>query len=205
MPRRRPSSLQETAEFGIDVASKISGAPEHVLRIHVDQGLVAGVRKTAGGHRRISREGLLAYMRTHGYDPKRLERLDRRGAERIWTNQPRRVRLAYSHPRFAGNLGKGEGTLVDLSRTGFQLKGLSWKGALPGPESLVHFRILGGELKGTQGTVSLGWILYRGKDFRMGLKLERLSDPGARGLWKAHVLKAIETRQRMAEALLSKN
>ncbi len=50
MPCYRPSSLQETSEFGIDVASSLSGIPECMLRMHVDKKKVLGVRRTPSGY-----------------------------------------------------------------------------------------------------------------------------------------------------------
>lgn len=202
MPRFRPDSLKTRAEFGIDLASRITGYPEYTLRSDFDKKLIQGVRRTLGGKRLISREGLVAYLKAKGWDTEAISRIERRGAERVWSRKPKKVRLEMLDPRLEGPLGKGEGTLVDLSLTGFQARKFAWKGCLPGPGGLVGFEILGGELKGTRGQARLSWVVCRGEDFKMGFVIESLEGSGTPSRWKAFIGEGIESKQRLAVAAL---
>lgn len=192
MPRYSRATLKRTAEFGIDMASKLTGVPEHTLRLHIDQKRVMGVRKTPSGRRLISREGLASYLRAHGYDEEALSRIERRGAERIVRARPKPVRLEI----VGAGPGAGEGVLADLSETGFQVKDLSWTGCLPGPESAVRFWITGGELKGVEGEARVSWISL--KDGALSLGFEATPLQASKARWVAFIQKGVETKRREA-------
>lgn len=202
MPRFRPDSLKSRAEFGIDLASRITGYPEHTLRADFDKRLLQGCRRTPGGKRLISREGLVSYLKAKGWDSEAISRIERRGAERIWSRKPKKVRLEILDPRLQEPLGVGEGTLVDLSLTGFQARKLSWKGYLPAPGGLVRFEVLGGELKGARGSALLSWVVCKGEDFKMGFVIESLEGRGTPSRWKAFIGEGIESKRRVAATAL---
>ena len=101
--------------------------------------------------------------------------------------------------------GKGAGVLVDLSCRGFQVKDITWEGCLPGPDSALDFRVLGGSLKGVAGTVRPVRILFDRGVLRMALRVERLQDPAERKAWGAFVSEKIETKRHGAAVLAVEN
>lgn len=200
MPRYNRSSLQAAAEFGIDIASQLSGIPECTLRMHADEGKVMGVRRTASGRRLISRDGLIAYAQARGIKLRKLDFIERRRAERIGAQRAPNVRFSFGDER--GILGEGEGPLVNLSLTGCQGKDLFWKGCLPGPKSILSFTVLGGELRGVKGTARASRVLSEEGIVTMGLKVEGFVTEEAGWRWETFVRSGIITRLKLATARL---
>ena len=185
-------------------AARVAGLPPATLRDHVDAGKVMGVHRSPGGHRFISREGLLAYMQARGIEAKSLEAVEHRRAERIhWVARPRVTRLTVSKPGMDEFIGQGSGALVDLSPTGFRLKGLSWKGYLPGPETLqVSFRVSNtGRHRRSEGAAKVAWVVYRGGALEMGLRILKFADGRSRKRWEEFVQAGHEVGRRHAEGL----
>ena len=196
------SALPES--MGIGLAAKLAGVPIPTLRYQVDAGKVPGVHRTPSRRRRISREGLLAYMQARGIDPRRLRGMERRGADRIgWPARPRVTQLTILQPGSGKFVGQGSGALKDLSPTGFRLKDLSWKGYLPGPETLeVAFRVSNtGRHRRSEGRAEVAWIEYRSGKLGMGLRILNFKDGESKKRWEEFVKAGHEVAVRHAEGL----
>lgn len=203
MPRHSAEYLRRIPAFGIDAASKLAGIAECALRKHVDQGRLMGVRKLPSGKRLITREGLLTYLRARGVKPLHTERIERRGHERVEGHVATRISLELSDRRLPEPLGTAEGPLANISRTGLQVRDLSWTGCLPGPDSILAGRILGGSLTGTGMTLRLAWVVFQGKKCTMGLRLEQLTGPDARARWERFIRAGIKAKRHAGLKLYS--
>lgn len=198
MPRSPIPPDEIPGDLGIHLAARIAGIPAVTLRSHFDRKLLTGCYRTPSGQRRISREGLRAYLLARRIRPKHPGHLDRRDSGRV--SRPRtRVLLVLRDPVDQSRLlGRGEGRLVDLGLSGMRAGNLSWGGCLPGPRMRIAFLILDGRLKNIKGEAVLAWLKYRGEDLKMGLRLKTL-EPGLRACWRRVVEESLMIRQQAAE------
>ena len=204
MATTRPSLADLPAELGIELAARYAGIPAMTLRYHVDKGKILGIRKTPSGYRKISREGLLAYLQARGITPKKRQAIERRRTGRIgWSARPRVTRLTILEPGTLKVVGEGSGALVDLSETGFQLQGLSWRGYLPGPEiPEVAFRVSNtGRHRRCEGRAEVVWVLWRSGTLQMGLRILGFKDAESKQRWGEFVKAGHEVAVRHAEGL----
>jgi len=177
----RPECLVERQGYRIGQAAKALGVNIHTLRYWMNAGKVPGVRRMAGGHRWITREGFIRFARMLGVE-KPVE--ERRRAPRVPVKNIRlRLRTSYR----GRNLLLGEGRLIDLSRTGFRMDRVQWVGPfVPAMDTEIHFEVPHtGLLKDVTGQARVAWSRddRRGEGSSLGAALRNLAGGRARLAW----------------------
>ena len=179
----RPECLLERQGYRIGQAAKALGINIHVLRYWMDRGKIPGLRRTAGGHRWITREGFLRFAKMRG--AKELAE-ERRRAPRVQLKNIRlRLRTSYKGQK----LLLGEGRLINLSRTGFRMDRVAWVSPLvPAIGTRITFEVPHkGIFKGVAGQARVAWsrATPEEKGASLGVRLQGLDSKNARHVWES--------------------
>lgn len=176
-----PETTGPRQGHSIGQAARILGVNLYTLRDWLDAGKVPGLRRTVGGHRWITREGLLEFAKARG-----LKRLlsERRRAPRVQVNKVRVQLKAFYRGQ---EIPLGEGRLRDLSRTGFRVDQMKWTSPLiPAIQAEISFEVPHrGLWKGVVGSARVAWSMdnRRKRGASLGARLRKLEDAKSRRIW----------------------